>query len=95
MRRLSALNGLARRAVSQLSLGDSLSGRAIPLESAFAAMADGGQTGAPCPSLAAGSTDRCNTFCELLSWSLIEQGLSRSFIELPCDCAELGLAMHG
>jgi hypothetical protein len=30
--------------------------------------------------LAAGSTDRCNTFCELLSWGLIEQGLSRSFI---------------
>src|SRR6202035_4202770 len=26
----------------------------------------------------AGSTDRCNTFCELLSWGLIEQGLSRS-----------------
>src|SRR5260370_40034267 len=36
------------------------------------------------PLLAAGSTDRCNTFCELLSWGLIEQGLSRSFIELPC-----------
>src|ERR1700676_3704841 len=31
----------------------------------------------------AGSTDRCNTFCELLSWGLIEQGLSRSFIEPP------------
>jgi hypothetical protein len=41
---------------------------------------------------AAGSTDRRNTFCELLSWGLIEQGLSRPFIELPCDRAELGLA---
>ena len=48
-----------------------------------------------CLKLAAGSTDRCNTFCELLSWGLIEQGLSGSFIELPCDCAELGLAMQG
>jgi hypothetical protein len=27
--------------------------------------------------LTAGSTDRRNTFCELLSWGLIEQGLSR------------------
>src|ERR1700738_2424282 len=45
--------------------------------------------------LAAGSTDRCNTFCELLSWGLIEQGLSRPFIELPCDRAEPGLAMQG
>jgi hypothetical protein len=44
---------------------------------------------------AAGSTDRRNTFCELLSWGLIEQGLSRPFIELPCDRAELGLAMQG
>jgi hypothetical protein len=43
--------------------------------------------------LAAGSTDRCNTFCELLSWGLIEQGLSGSFVELPCYRAELGLAM--
>ena len=43
----------------------------------------------------AGSTDRCNTFCELLSWGLIEQGLSRPFIELPCDRAEAGLAMQG
>ena len=33
----------------------------------------------------ASSTDRCNTFCELLSRRLIEQGLSRPFIELPCD----------
>jgi hypothetical protein len=30
-----------------------------------------------CPGCAAGSTDRRNTFCELLSWGLIEQGLSR------------------
>jgi hypothetical protein len=43
----------------------------------------------------AGSTDRCNTFRELLSWGLTEQGLSRPFIELPCDRAELGLAMQG
>src|SRR5258707_4535454 len=37
------------------------------------------------PFLAASSTDRCNTFCELLSRRLIEQGLSRPFVELPCD----------
>jgi hypothetical protein len=47
------------------------------------------------PLCAAGSTDRRNTFCELLSWGLIEQGLSRPFVELPCDRAELGLAMQG
>jgi hypothetical protein len=47
------------------------------------------------PLVAAGSTDRRNTFCELLSWGLIEQGLSRPFIELPCDRAELGLAVQG
>ena len=47
------------------------------------------------PLCAAGSTDRRNTFCELLSWGLIEQGLPRPFIELPCDRAELGLAMQG
>jgi hypothetical protein len=45
------------------------------------------------PLCAAGSTDRCNTFRELLSWGLIEQGLSGPFIELPCYCAEFGLAM--
>ena len=47
------------------------------------------------PVLAASSTDRCNTFCELLSRRLIEQGLSRPFIELPCDGTELGLAVQG
>ena len=41
-----------------------------------------------------GSTDRRNTFCELLSWGLKEQGLSRPFIELPGDRTELGLAMQ-
>ena len=46
-------------------------------------------------ALAAGSTDRCNTFCELLSWRLIEQGLSRPFIEPPSDGAELSLAVQG
>jgi hypothetical protein len=51
--------------------------------------------GLQCPLWVAGSTDRCNTFCELLSWGLIEQGLSGPFVELPCDCAELGLAMQG
>src|SRR6187399_3195827 len=45
--------------------------------------------------LTASSTDRCNTFCELLSRRLIEQGLSRPFIELPCDGTELGLAVQG
>jgi hypothetical protein len=43
----------------------------------------------------AGSTDRRNTFGELLSWGLIEQGFSRPFIELPCDRVELGLAVQG
>jgi Type ISP C-terminal specificity domain len=47
------------------------------------------------PLCAAGSTDRCNTFCKLLSWGLIEQGLSGPFVELPRDCAEFGLAMQG
>ena len=42
----------------------------------------------------AGSTDRRNTFCELLSWGLKEQGLSWPFIEPPGDRAELGLAMQ-
>jgi alkanesulfonate monooxygenase SsuD/methylene tetrahydromethanopterin reductase-like flavin-dependent oxidoreductase (luciferase family) len=44
--------------------------------------------------LVASSTDRCNTFCELLSRRLIEQGLSRPFIELLCDGTELGLAVQ-
>src|SRR5260370_11962413 len=48
-----------------------------------------------CLVSAASSTDRCNTFCELLSRRLIEQGLSRPFIELPCDGTELGLAVQG
>src|SRR3954451_13831906 len=42
----------------------------------------------------ASSTDRCNTFCELLSRRLIEQGLSGPFIELSCDGTELGLAVQ-
>ena len=45
--------------------------------------------------LAAGSTDRCNTFCELLSRRLIEQGLARPFIELSSDSTELSLAVQG
>ena len=45
------------------------------------------------PLLAADSTDRCNTFRELVCWGLIEQGLSGPFIELPCYRAEFGLAM--
>jgi hypothetical protein len=36
------------------------------------------------PLCAAGSTDRCNTFRELVCWGLIEQGLSGPFIEPPC-----------
>ena len=48
-----------------------------------------------CPFKGAGSTDRCNTFCELLSRRLIEQGLSGPFIELPCDGTELNLAVQG
>jgi len=34
-------------------------------------------------------------FGELLSWGLIEQGLSGTFIELPCYRTEFGLAMEG
>src|ERR1700740_2062853 len=49
----------------------------------------------PCPLCPAGLTDRRNTFGELLSWGLIEQGLSRPFIKLPCYCAQLGLAIPG
>jgi hypothetical protein len=45
------------------------------------------------PLCAASSTDRCNTLGELLSWRLIEQGLSRPLIELSCDGAELGLTV--
>src|SRR6267142_7216893 len=45
------------------------------------------------PFLAASSTDRRNTFCELLSRRLIEQGLSRPFIELPCDGTEDGMSV--
>jgi len=48
----------------------------------------------PCPVSPAGSTDRRNTFCVLLSWGLKEQGLSRPFIEPPGDRAELGLAIQ-
>jgi len=47
------------------------------------------------PLCAASSTDRCNTFCELLSRRLIEQGLSRPFIELACDSTELSLTVQG
>jgi hypothetical protein len=46
-----------------------------------------------CRLSAAGSTDRCKTFRELVGWGLIEQGLSGPFIELPCYRAEFGLAM--
>jgi hypothetical protein len=45
------------------------------------------------PLLAAGSTGQRNTFRELVCWGLIEQGLSGSFVELPCYRAEFGLAM--
>jgi hypothetical protein len=43
----------------------------------------------------ASSTDRCNTFGELLSSGLIEQGFSRPLIEPSRDGTELGLAMQG
>jgi hypothetical protein len=54
---------------------------------------DAAQLSAECPLCAAGSTDRCNTFRELVCSGLIEQGLSGPFIELPCYRAEFGLAM--
>jgi hypothetical protein len=47
------------------------------------------------PLMAAGSTDRCNTFRELLCLDLMAQSLSRPFMEQPCNCAELSLAMQG
>src|SRR3979411_2827273 len=50
---------------------------------------------AQCQHSRASSTDRCNTFCEFLSRRLIEQGLSRPFIELPCDGTKLGLTVQG
>lgn len=58
---------------------------------------DSGHRPAPTrrPLSAASSTDRCNTFCELLSRRLTEQGLSRPFVELPRDGTELGLAVQG
>ena len=40
------------------------------------------------------STDRCNTLCELLSWGLILQGLSRSLVQLSCYGAEFCLGMN-
>ena len=39
--------------------------------------------------------DNDATFCELLSRRLIEQGLSRPFIELSCNGTELSLAVQG
>lgn len=44
-----------------------------------------------CP---ANSTDRCNTLRKLLRWRLILQGLSRAFIQLSGNRAQLGLAMY-
>ena len=51
--------------------------------------------GSEWPKWAAGSTDRCNTLGELLCWRLVEQGLSRSLVELPRYGVELGLAVQG
>ena len=34
-------------------------------------------------------------YFEVIEFRLIEQGLSRPFIELPCDDTELGLTMQG
>ena len=45
------------------------------------------------PVCAVGSIDRRNTLGELLRWRLIEQGLSRSLVELPRYGVELGLAV--
>jgi hypothetical protein len=41
------------------------------------------------------STDCCNKLCEPLRLGLAEEGLSRTFVELPYDSTELGLAMYG
>ena len=65
------------------------------VEFAFGAKAEFDFEPAKGQLLAASSTDRCNTFCKLLSRRLIEQGLSRPFVELPCDGTELGLAVQG
>jgi len=45
--------------------------------------------------MAVGSIDRRNTFCKFLRGRLIKQGLSWTFVELPGDSIELGLAMYG
>ena len=47
------------------------------------------------PQSAVGSTDRCDTLCKPLRGRLIKQGLSWTFVELPCDSTELGLAVYG
>lgn len=48
-----------------------------------------------CRLMAVSSTDRCNTFGKPFSRRLIKQGFPWSLIELPCNGAELGLAMQG
>jgi hypothetical protein len=42
-----------------------------------------------------GSIDRRNTLCKSFGWRLIKQGLSWTLVELPSDCTEFGLAVHG
>ena len=39
------------------------------------------------------STDRRKTAFKILGWGFILRGLSGSFVELPRDCAEFGLAI--
>jgi len=75
--------------------GDPRQRKIIPVVEVDAFYASVEQKASRPAALAAGSTDRCNTFGKLLSWGLIAQGLSGSFVELPCDRAELGLAMQG
>ncbi len=51
--------------------------------------------GRSAPVSAVNSTDRCNTFGKPLSRRLIKQGFPWSLVELPCNGAELGLAVQG
>ena len=65
----------------------------MPASRRYCWLAIGDKGRLKCLLVAADSTDRCNTFGESLSRRLIEQGLSRPFIQLPCDGTELGLTV--
>ena len=49
---------------------------------------------APCPSWAAGSTDRRNTGVKSLCWGFKLQGLTWPFVELTRHFVQMGLRVH-